>query len=81
MKYFDHGIMRVEHNIIKRRLIYLFYLMNQNPNTLLFRCLQAQIKESLPGDWITQVENDFVLLNIQMTFDQIRSCHKGAYTK
>ena len=81
MMYLDLGIMKIEHIIMQRRLIYLHYLMNLNPNSLLFRCLQAQIKDSLPGDWITQVENDFLLLNIQMTFDQIRSCEKGVYKK
>ena len=66
---------------MQRRLMYLHYLLRQNEKSLLFKCFKAQTEEKLQGDWICQVEEDFELLNIDMTYDQIRSCTKFTFQK
>ena len=52
--------------------MFLFYLLQQKEKSLLYKCFQAQVQDKIDGDWILQVEDDFKLLNINLTFDQIK---------
>ena len=81
MMFLDLGIMQIKHIIMQRRLMYLFYLVNQEQESILYRCFLAQVNDSLPGDWFLHVKNDLSLLKIEMTFDHIRSFSKFTYKK
>ena len=81
MMFLDLGIIQIKYIIMQSRLMFLYYLLRQNENSLLYQCFKAQTQEKLPGDWICQVEKDFELLKIDMTYDQIRLCTKFTFQK
>ena len=81
MMFLDLGIVPLKFFIISRRIMFLFYLLNQDTNTVLYKCFLEQSKHELPGDWILQVRNDLEMLKINYTFEEIKSMSKSAFKK
>ena len=61
--------------------MFLFYLLNQDTNTVVYKCFVEQSKHELPGDWILQARNDLEMLKINYTFEEIKSTSKLAFQK
>ena len=71
----------IEAVIMKRRIMFLHYLLNLPHNSLLSRCFQAQTKRPLKGDWIHQVKQDLIDFQINLSFENIKSLSKLSFRK
>ena len=59
--------------ICKIRLLYLKYILNQDPETMLFRFFEAQLQQSSKGDWVYMCNEDLKILNIKTTYEEVRN--------
>ena len=50
--FLELGIKPIKYYIIQRRIMYYHYLLNQDQDSLLYKCVSAQYKEPLCRDWI-----------------------------
>ena len=74
--YFECGVMALEYDVMKRRLLYLWKLLHLNENELIFRVFKSQEISSNQGDWVRQVENDKKKLGLEITNSEIRNLSK-----
>ena len=66
---------------MSRRLNFLWYILQQNTNSLLSVFFKAQLENPIKGDWILTVLNDLKELKIDMTFDDIQKMSKNRFKK
>ena len=64
-----------------RRLNFLWYMLNQNDDTMLLEFLRAQCENPVKGDWVLTVQKDLDELEISESFDDIRETTKDAFKK
>ena len=77
--YLETGTIPIRFTLMSRRLNFCRYLLNQDENSLLSEFFRAQCESPTTGDWVSSVKQDLVELDIDMTFDQIRSYSKDAF--
>ena len=70
MLYLELGCVPFRELIRKRRLLFLFYIVNQNPGSLIYKFYEAQMNKRTPKDWISSVLKD-----------KIKEIKKGTYIK
>ena len=54
-------------------LNFLHYILNQEKDSLLFRFYEAQLNNPIRGDWITNIKLIMKTLDIQSSFQEIKS--------
>ena len=64
---------------MKRRLMFLHYLLNESEESLIFKVLKAQMKYPTKNDWINSVETDLKYLDIYLSFDDIQALSKQQF--
>ena len=71
MLYLEMGCMPIRFILMKRRIIYLHYILHQDKKSLLFKVFQAQKSNPVHGDWCLTVEEDIEYLQLNLSLDQI----------
>ena len=71
MLYLETGCMPIRFKVMKRRLIFLHYILNEKDDSLINRVFKAQEKNTSKNDWIVKVIEDMKDLEICLTLDQI----------
>ena len=77
--YFEFGQTPARFEIIKLRLLFLKYILNQDPNSMLFKFLELQFNQSTKGDWASACLGDMKVLNICLSLDELRSMTKSKF--
>ena len=76
MLYLETGCIPFREIIRKRRILYLQYIMNEKPNSILRKFLKKQIETKKKKDWINQVFTDLKELNLNITVESISKIQK-----
>ena len=66
---------------MRRRLIYLKYILNRNETSLFKNFLYTQMENPRKKDWITKVKQDLENLDIRLTMKEIEEMPKETYKK
>ena len=75
--YLELGIIPFRDIIIGRRLNFLYTILNENPNSLIYRFFEAQCKYQTRKDWVTMIEKDLKYLELQdISLEKIKSMSK-----
>ena len=77
MLYLELGCVPFRHLIIKRRIMFLHYILNENKNSMIYRFLMAQIKKQSKNDWISQVQNDLKKLDMNENLKVLKEMKKS----
>ena len=67
--------------IMSRRLMFLHYILNEDKKSLIYRCLEAQMRNPVRNDWILTVWEDFEELDIALDIETISTLSIGCYRK
>ena len=74
--YLDLGLVPVRFLLMKRRILFLWWITNQSEDSLIYQFFQAQENDSYRGDWSRMVREDLENLEIDLTTDQIKCASK-----
>ena len=66
MLYLETGCVPFREIMRKRRILFLHYILNENPNSILRKFLMKQLETRKPKDWISQVINDLKELCLEV---------------
>ena len=77
--YLETGSLPVSYIIKSRRINFLHWILNEPESSLVRRFLEAQLFSPIRNDWVTQVKEDIVKLDINLTFDEIGEFSKDAF--
>ena len=79
--YQELGQIPARFEIYKIRLLYLKYILNQEPESMLFKFFEAQLKTSSKGDWVYMCNEDLKTLNIIETYEEIKNMTHYSFKK
>ena len=74
--YLETGCVPIREIIIKRRILFLHYIMNENENSMIHRFFQTQLKYRKKKDWISSVLKDLNDIGIEENIEEIKIIQK-----
>jgi hypothetical protein len=75
-KYLELGIFPLRFEIMKRKLIFLQYILQQNEESMIFQVLKATCDNPVKNDFVKTCQKYLDCLNIGLTFDEISEMSK-----
>ena len=79
MLYLELDCMPCRDIIRQKRLLYIYYILNQNPESMIYRLFEAQRKNRTSKDWVSTILQDMEEIKMNMRFDDIKRMQKGTY--
>ena len=79
--YLEMGMIPLKFIIQARRLMFLRYILTQEDDALILRFFNAQKREPCKNDWVTTVIQDLEKLDLDYSFDEIKSLSKPIWLK
>ena len=76
MFYLEFGCTPLRYIVKKRRILFLHYILNQDPDSMIYRFLMTQMKNRKKQDWSTQVLKDLEDLKMKDDLQQIKQTKK-----
>ena len=79
MLYLELGCIPLREVIRERRLGFLYYILNENPNSMIHKFFQCQMKGRKRRDWATTIIEDLEKLEISMNMEEISKMKKESF--
>ena len=76
MLYLELGVIPLREMIRQRRLNFLYYILTQDKESILFRVFEAQKNNRNRKDWVTSVTQDLEELELDVSFETIQEMGK-----
>ena len=73
MLYLETGSTPIRFILVFRRLMFLHYILNEEPESLIHQCFDAQKDNPCRNDWILTVQEDLEELEIMLEFEEIKT--------
>ena len=77
MFYLELGCIPFSKLIMKRRILFVHYILNENENSILHRFFKTQLKNKHKKDWVTQVQDDLSKLDICQDLESLKQWKRG----
>ena len=77
--YLETGSLPVSYVIKSRRLNFLHWILSEPENSLVRRFFNAQLSSPIKNDWVSQVKDDIIKMDIHLSFDEIEEMSKEAF--
>ena len=81
MLYLELGCFPLRNLIQKRRISFLYYLLHQDPESMLYKFLQSQLRNRNIKDWTSTVLQDLKELKWDMNMDEIKNMKKSEFKR
>ena len=81
MLYLELGLTPIRYIIKSRRLNFLHYILQQDQESLLYRCFSAQKENPVKNDWTETVKSDLELLEFEEGIDGVKAMTKDQFKK
>ena len=79
MLFLELGLIPFRDIIKGRRLTFPHYILTQDPKSLIFKVLEAQMKNPTSKDWVTKIISDLESLGLDVEFSKIQSIKKQSW--
>ena len=73
------GLVPFREIVTQRRLGFLFYILNQNKNSMINRVFESQRRNKTKKDWVTTVLSDLEVLKWNINLDDIKKSNGKEY--
>ena len=77
--YLELGHIPARFQIIKSRLLFLKYIQEQDPKSLIHKFLFLQFKHPTRGDWASSCLKDLKFLEIEKTIEEIKEMNRNKF--
>ena len=79
MLYLELGVVPIRYKIKERRLNFLWYILNEDDESMINMVLRKQLEIPVPGDWGNSCKKDLEEIGIDMTFNEIRKMKEETF--
>ena len=79
MLFLELGLVPFREMIRRRRLGFLYYILNEDKDSMIFKFFESQRKNRSSKDWVSTVLKDMKKLNLNMNFEEIGSMKKSMF--
>ena len=59
--------------------MFLYYILHEKQDSMIYRFLEAQMQNPTAKDWVTTLRKDLDELNLNVTFAEIKAMKKGTF--
>ena len=70
--YLELGVVPFRNIIQQRRILFLHYILNQNSDSLIFKCFESQQKSRNKKDWCKHVVRDIDELKLNLSLNEVK---------
>ena len=77
--YCELGQMPARFHIMKQRLLFLKYILNQDPESMIYKVLFLQVSKPVKFDWAGTCVKDLKTLKINMNFEDIQKMQTNQF--
>ena len=81
MLYLELGCLPLRNLIQKRGMSFLYYILHQDPDSMLFKFLKTQLISRNSKDWATTVLKDMDELKLGISIDDIKDMKKSSFKR
>ena len=79
MLFLELGLVPFREIIRQRRLGFLFYILNQSKESMIYKVFESQRRNSTPKDWVTTIMSDLNELNWDIKIEDIQQMKKKRF--
>ena len=76
MFFLELGIIPLREIIRKRRLGFLYYILQQKEDSIISKVFKSQMNNPTPKDWVSTIISDLKQLNLNIQFEDIKQMKK-----
>jgi hypothetical protein len=80
-KYLELGIYPIRYEIMKRKILFLQYILHQDKNSMIYKVLEATQENPLKNDFVTTCERYLAHLEIKLSFEEISKMSQYKFKK
>ena len=81
MLFLELGCIPFSEMIRQRRLGFLYYILHESPESLVYQFFQTQYKNRTSKDWVTTILKDLDEVKLGVTIEQIKIMKKSTYMR
>ena len=81
MLYLETGCTPIKFIIRSRRLMFLYYILKEDENSLISKVFYAQLANPVKNDWAMTCKDDLDDLQISLDFEEIKNLSKYSFKK
>ena len=81
MLYLKLNCLPIRYILMKRKLIFLYYILVKKKTSLINTFFQAQLNDSSKGDWSLTIQEDLNHLGIHSPINELTKIPESAYLK
>ena len=78
-KYLELGILPVRFEIIKRKILFLQYILQQEETSMVYQVFKTTCENSIKNDFVKTCEKYLTTLEINLTFSDIQNMSKWKF--
>ena len=78
-KYLELGIYPIRFEIMKRKVIYLQYILQQDKESMMHKVFKATLENPLRNDFVKTCQKYLEKLNMQILFEEIEKMSKVSF--
>ena len=79
--YLEAGLVPARFEAQKTRLLFLQYIIQEDPDSRIYKFLSLQFKNPTRGDWASRCVQDLEYLQINMSLEEIKNLNKIQFSK
>jgi hypothetical protein len=80
MLFLELGLVPFREIIRKKRLNFLFYILHESKDSMIYKFFESQRKKKTAKDWVTTILNDIKELELNMKIEDISNMKKGVFS-
>ena len=80
-KYLELGVIPIRFVIMKRKILFLQYILQQEKSSLIYKVLEATMKNPLKNDFVDTCKKYLQILKIDLSFSEIENLSKWSLKK
>ena len=80
-KYLELGVVPVRFEIMKRKILFLQYILQQDKQSMIYQVFDATVKNPIKNDFVRMCERYLQALNINLSFEEIENLSKWKFKR
>ena len=80
-KYLELGVIPIRFVIMKRKILFLQYILQQEKSSLIYKVLEATMKNPLKNDFVDTCKKYLQILKMDLSFSEIENLSKWSLKK
>ena len=79
MKYIELGVYPVRFELMKRKIVFLQYILKQDKSSMIYQVLKATMENQTKNDFVKSCEEYMTILDIKLSYREIEEMSEWTF--